>query len=357
MVQALSSYDENNSASRTRITSRANARDDDGAGGVDSDSSDSEDETWMLRDMASVRRVHADRMRAGVSAANRDSSPAAGGEAAATARVSVGIREQGAASVGLTADGEQALEGSPISGQLENPNGIEIGPSGLRVLADYRASITDRASQPAHVIRTPQNVETLPSSGVVTATPTANPPRRGEPVGRSAAEVSTGDIMQRINTFAAYITNTGENGTALYRRSSVSSSPYNAAPPMADGNTTTTTTPTTTISAAPLDRNASSSSTTRSSESPDKLPPYVRIVVVPVPNAPARIEPIPFKIRRTTPLRRLMDNFCRRAGCSTIWSEFLFEGEQIGGWMTAEELGVETDAVIRCVERVERVGR
>ncbi|KND01971.1 SUMO family protein SMT3 [Spizellomyces punctatus DAOM BR117] len=86
----------------------------------------------------------------------------------------------------------------------------------------------------------------------------------------------------------------------------------------------------------------------------DPLSPYVRIVVLPPDNS---TDPIPFKIRRTTPLERLMDVYCRRTGRSALWSEFMFGDARLLGKQTPEELGVEKAAVIRYVELGERVGR
>ncbi|KAI8914697.1 hypothetical protein DFJ77DRAFT_462999 [Powellomyces hirtus] len=121
-------------------------------------------------------------------------------------------------------------------------------------------------------------------------------------------------------------------------------------PHLRAGSTNATPATTTTTTATTAATTRSTPSTTTDDQS------YVRIVVLPPPTTPL-MTPIPFKIRRTAPLEKLFESYCKRTGQSLIWSEFLFGDERVGGWMTAEALGVEKDAVIRFVERAERVGR
>lgn len=136
------------------------------------------------------------------------------------------------------------------------------------------------------------------------------------------------------------------------------------------GNQTLPTTRTSNIRLTHLNRrtptltspNASDTTTTSDTSSSEELPtqptprpPYIRIVVLPPENSPT--DPIPFKIRRTTPLERLMDVYCRKTGKSTLWSEFFCGDVRVVGRMTAEELGLEKTGVLKFVEVEERVGR
>ncbi|CCE87073.1 Piso0_005610 [Millerozyma farinosa CBS 7064] len=53
-----------------------------------------------------------------------------------------------------------------------------------------------------------------------------------------------------------------------------------------------------------------------------------------------------FKIKRTTPMRRLMEAFCKRQGKSMDTLRFLIDGARVGPDNTPEELDLEDGDVI-----------
>ncbi|KAL0228106.1 hypothetical protein RCL1_004249 [Eukaryota sp. TZLM3-RCL] len=56
-----------------------------------------------------------------------------------------------------------------------------------------------------------------------------------------------------------------------------------------------------------------------------------------------------FRIKRNTPLRKLMDTFCRRAGHNDQSLRFLVDGERIQPQQTAIDLGLENDQIVEAV--------
>jgi small ubiquitin-related modifier len=53
-----------------------------------------------------------------------------------------------------------------------------------------------------------------------------------------------------------------------------------------------------------------------------------------------------FKIRRTMALRKLIDAYCQRYGCSRDAVRFLFDGQRVNAEDTPEKLGMEDMAQI-----------
>ncbi|CAH2352948.1 ubiquitin-like protein Smt3p [[Candida] railenensis] len=53
-----------------------------------------------------------------------------------------------------------------------------------------------------------------------------------------------------------------------------------------------------------------------------------------------------FKIKRSTPMRRLMETFCKRQGKTMDTLRFLMDGTRIAPESTADELGLEDGDVI-----------
>lgn len=61
-----------------------------------------------------------------------------------------------------------------------------------------------------------------------------------------------------------------------------------------------------------------------------------------------------FKIRKHTPLRKLMDAYCQKHGLSRDAVRFTFDGNRISDDATAESLGIENDESIDCL--IEQTG-
>merc|ERR1712054_178449 len=55
---------------------------------------------------------------------------------------------------------------------------------------------------------------------------------------------------------------------------------------------------------------------------------------------------VQFKIKKTTPLRKLMDAYCSRLGLQASQVRFMVDGERIGPDDTAEKLGLEDEDLI-----------
>merc|ERR1712070_642925 len=55
---------------------------------------------------------------------------------------------------------------------------------------------------------------------------------------------------------------------------------------------------------------------------------------------------VQFKIKKTTPLRKLMDAYCSRLGLQSSQVRFMVDGERIGPEDTAEKLGLEDEDLI-----------
>ncbi|XP_037583188.1 small ubiquitin-related modifier 5 [Cebus imitator] len=55
---------------------------------------------------------------------------------------------------------------------------------------------------------------------------------------------------------------------------------------------------------------------------------------------------IHFKVKMTTPLKKLKESYCERQGVPVSSLRFLFEGQRIADNHTAEDLGMEEDGVI-----------
>lgn len=53
-----------------------------------------------------------------------------------------------------------------------------------------------------------------------------------------------------------------------------------------------------------------------------------------------------FKIKKHTPLRKLMDAYCSRQGTSRSTIRFLYDGNRVSDDMTAKELGLEDGDII-----------
>ena len=56
-----------------------------------------------------------------------------------------------------------------------------------------------------------------------------------------------------------------------------------------------------------------------------------------------------FKIRKTTPLRRLMEAYCQRQGLDAKGVRFLYDGERLKDDATPKTLGMEDQDVIDAV--------
>merc|ERR1711935_1327601 len=55
---------------------------------------------------------------------------------------------------------------------------------------------------------------------------------------------------------------------------------------------------------------------------------------------------VQFKIKKTTPLRKLMDAYCSRLGLQASQVRFMVDGERIGPDDSAEKLGLEDEDLI-----------
>mmetsp|Transcript_118886 Transcript_118886/g.167028 ORF Transcript_118886/g.167028 Transcript_118886/m.167028 type:complete len:87 (-) Transcript_118886:124-384(-) len=55
---------------------------------------------------------------------------------------------------------------------------------------------------------------------------------------------------------------------------------------------------------------------------------------------------VQFKIKKTTPLRKLMDAYCSRLGLQASQVRFMVDGERIAADDTAEKLGLEDEDLI-----------
>merc|ERR1711912_171907 len=55
---------------------------------------------------------------------------------------------------------------------------------------------------------------------------------------------------------------------------------------------------------------------------------------------------VQFKIKKSTPLRKLMDAYCSRLGLQASQVRFMVDGERIGPDDTAEKLGLEDEDLI-----------
>merc|ERR1712188_358914 len=55
---------------------------------------------------------------------------------------------------------------------------------------------------------------------------------------------------------------------------------------------------------------------------------------------------VQFKIKKTTPLRKLMDAYCSRLGLQASQVRFMVDGERIGPDDTADKLGLEDEDLI-----------
>jgi len=53
-----------------------------------------------------------------------------------------------------------------------------------------------------------------------------------------------------------------------------------------------------------------------------------------------------FKIKRSTPLRKLMEAYCARSGLSSASVRFLYDGQRLSPDSTPKELGMENDDAI-----------
>ncbi|ODV85281.1 hypothetical protein CANARDRAFT_28547 [[Candida] arabinofermentans NRRL YB-2248] len=53
-----------------------------------------------------------------------------------------------------------------------------------------------------------------------------------------------------------------------------------------------------------------------------------------------------FKIKRSTPLKRLMDAFCKRQGREPSGTRFLYDGQRVSAEATPDELDMEENDVI-----------
>ena len=56
-----------------------------------------------------------------------------------------------------------------------------------------------------------------------------------------------------------------------------------------------------------------------------------------------------FRVKRTTPLRRVIDGFCKRTGKDPSSMRFLYEGERISEDDTPESLGMENEDLIEAL--------
>merc|ERR1712225_175751 len=55
---------------------------------------------------------------------------------------------------------------------------------------------------------------------------------------------------------------------------------------------------------------------------------------------------VQFKIKKTTPLRKLMDAYCNRLGMQSSQVRFMVDGERIAPDDTADKLGLEDEDLI-----------
>lgn len=55
-----------------------------------------------------------------------------------------------------------------------------------------------------------------------------------------------------------------------------------------------------------------------------------------------------FKIKYHTPLKRLIDAYCKKQGINPLTVRFSYDGELISGDKTAEQMGMEDQDVIDC---------
>jgi len=55
---------------------------------------------------------------------------------------------------------------------------------------------------------------------------------------------------------------------------------------------------------------------------------------------------VQFKIKKATPLRKLMDAYCQRLGMNATQVRFMVDGERISADDTAEKLGLEDEDLI-----------
>merc|ERR1711948_121887 len=55
---------------------------------------------------------------------------------------------------------------------------------------------------------------------------------------------------------------------------------------------------------------------------------------------------VQFKIKKSTPLRKLMDAYCSRLGLTAAQVRFMVDGERISADDTAEKLGLEDEDLI-----------
>ncbi|KAL0241265.1 hypothetical protein GEMRC1_006500 [Eukaryota sp. GEM-RC1] len=53
-----------------------------------------------------------------------------------------------------------------------------------------------------------------------------------------------------------------------------------------------------------------------------------------------------FRIKRSTPLRKLMDTYCKRGGYTESSLRFLIDGERVQAHQTADDLHLEDDQII-----------
>lgn len=61
-----------------------------------------------------------------------------------------------------------------------------------------------------------------------------------------------------------------------------------------------------------------------------------------------------FKIKKTTPLRKLMEAYCDKQGKQFGTVRFIFEGTRLSANNTAEEVGLENDDIIEA--KIEQTG-
>ena len=60
-------------------------------------------------------------------------------------------------------------------------------------------------------------------------------------------------------------------------------------------------------------------------------------------------ERMPFRIKRTTPLQRLVNKYCKQRGFDVLDMSFLFQGKEMQTGKTADELAMENPSTILCV--------
>ncbi|KAL0223667.1 hypothetical protein P9112_003057 [Eukaryota sp. TZLM1-RC] len=56
-----------------------------------------------------------------------------------------------------------------------------------------------------------------------------------------------------------------------------------------------------------------------------------------------------FRIKRSTPLRKLIDTYCRRTGLSDQSLRFLYDGDRVQPHQTADDLNLDDEALIDAV--------